>query len=105
MIKIVFHSRIMELEMVGHAGHGKKGKDIVCSAASTLFYTLAESVNNSREMLVEPPVIKDEEGNGLIRCNPKKKYEGNIEIMYWTVLVGLRMLRDKYPENVSLEVL
>ncbi len=105
MIEIVFHSRIMELEMKGHAGHGKKGKDIVCSAASTLFYTLAESLNVSREMLAEPPVIKDEEGNGLIRCNPKKAYDGNIETMYWTVLIGLRTLAQNYPENVSFKVL
>lgn len=36
--------RVTGVFMSGHAGYAKEGSDIVCSAASTLVYTLANSI-------------------------------------------------------------
>lgn len=105
MIHITFKPKTMELTINGHAGHGKKGKDIVCSAISTLFYTLGENLLQSLEMQKETPIIKDEEGGGIICCTPKPEYEGNIALIYRTVLVGMEMVADHYPKNVRFEVL
>ena len=104
MINITFKPDTMELEIKGHAGHGKKGKDIVCSAVSTLFYTLGEALYESVEMLEEAPIFKDEEGEGYLRCTPKKEYEGNIARTYWTILVGMQMIAEQYPKNVKFKV-
>ena len=43
MINITFKPNTYELEITGHAGHDVKGKDIVCAAVSTLFYTLGQA--------------------------------------------------------------
>ena len=104
MIEITFKPKTMEIEINGHAGHGKKGKDIVCSAISTLFYTLGEALYESAEMLKEAPIFKDEEGDGYLCCYPKEEYEGNIARTYWTILVGMQMVAQQYPKNVSFTV-
>ena len=94
----------MELKMSGHAEYAEKGQDIVCSAASILFFTLNEALLQSEEMLEEKPVITYEDGNGLLSCKPKEEYKGNIARTYWTVLVGIEMLARCYPKNVKLKV-
>lgn len=104
MINITFNPETMELAVCGHAGHGKKGKDIVCSAISTLFYTLGESLWHSTSMLYEEPLIKEEEGDGYIVCHPKEEYEANIALIYWTVLNGMQMVAEQYPKNVRFTI-
>lgn len=105
MINITFKPKTMELEIKGHAGYGKKGKDIVCSAISTLFYTLGEALYESSDMLEEAPIFKDEEGEGYLRCTPKEEYEGNIARTYWTILVGMQMVADQYKKHVKFKVI
>jgi uncharacterized protein YsxB (DUF464 family) len=104
MINIVFKPDTLELEVTGHAGHDKKGRDIVCAAISTLFYTLGEALIQSSSMLYEEPLIKDADGEGYIVCHPKEEYVGNIARTYWTILVGMEQIALQYPKNVSFTV-
>lgn len=104
MINITFRPKTMELEVQGHAGHGKKGKDIVCSAISTLFYTLGDSLMQYMDAMEELPIVKDDEGEGYISCKPKEEYEANISLIYWTVLNGIQMVAENYPKNVKFTV-
>lgn len=104
MIKITFKPKTWELELKGHAGFGKKGQDIVCSAVSTLFYTLGEALYDSASMLWEAPIFKDEDGEGYLCCQPIREYEGNIARTYWTILVGMQMIANQYPKNVRFKV-
>lgn len=104
MIQITFKPKTLELSVNGHAGYGKKGKDIVCSAISTLFYTLGEALYESGEMLEEAPIFKDEEGDGYLACTPKAEYAGSIARTYWTILVGMQMMAGQYPKNVKFIV-
>ena len=104
MIQITFKPKTMELEINGHAGHGKKGKDIVCSAISTLFYTLGEALYESVYLLEDAPIFKDEEGEGYLACTPKEEYKDTISRTYWTVLVGMHMVAEQYPQNVKFQV-
>lgn len=104
MINITFKPNTMELIIKGHAEHGKKGKDIVCAAVSTLFYTLGEALWQSSSMLYEEPLIKEEEGDAYIVCHPKEEYEGNIARTYWTILIGMQMIAEQYPKNVKFVV-
>ena len=104
MIEITFKPKTLELKVTGHAGHDKKGRDIVCAAISTLFYTLGEALWQSASMLYEEPLVKDEEGDGYIVCHPKEEYEGNIARTYWTILIGMQSIAEQYPKNVKLVV-
>lgn len=104
MINIAFKPNTFELMITGHAGFGKKGKDIVCASVSMLFYTLGEALYDSIDMLEEAPVFKDEEGEGYLSCIPKKEYEGNIARSYWTILEGFQLLASQYKKNVQFKI-
>ena len=104
MINITFKPKTLELEIQGHAGQGKKGEDIVCSAISTLFYTLGQALIDSEEMLEDKLTFKDEDGNGYLTCKPKEKYKGNIVRSYWTILEGIRLVAENYKKNVKLTI-
>lgn len=104
MVNITFNPQNLELEVTGHAGQDEKGKDIVCSALSMLFYTLADSLNKSEHMLKKHPIIKMEDGNGYIKCKPRKEYQANITLMYWTILNGFQLLAEEYPEYIEFKV-
>lgn len=104
MINIEFNPNTYTLDVTGHAEHGKKGEDIVCSAISTLFYTLAESINNSSYMLKEEMVFNNDDGNGHISCKPKEEYEANISLIFWTILNGFKLMADNYEKNVAMVV-
>ncbi len=105
MIEITFNEKTLELSVSGHAEHGNKGEDIVCSAVSILFYTLAESLTDAKEMLVQNPRIEMEDGNGTISCVPKGMYEANVTLIYWTVLNGFNLLAENYEKNINLVVI
>lgn len=105
MINITFKPKTLELEVKGHAGQNEKGKDIVCSAISALFYTLAQTLLDSEEMLEEAPTIKEENGDGYICCSPKTEYEGNVAIIYRTILIGMQMVAEEYKNFVKFSVM
>ena len=101
MININFNPKTLELEIKGHANQDVKGKDIVCSAISTLFYTLGKTLHESVFMLEEAPIIKYKDGNGYICCAPKVEYEGNVASIYRTILIGLQMVAEDYSNFVK----
>lgn len=105
MIEITFDPKNFELKVEGHAGQAEHGHDIVCSAVSILFYTLAEALTQANDMLQEHPTINIEDGNGYAKCLPKREYEGNIATVYWTVLVGLELLANQYKDYINFTVL
>ena len=105
MINITFNPKDFTLDITGHAEHGKKGEDIVCSAISPLFYTLAQALYESKDMMAEDIIFSDEDGNGHISCKPKAEYEANVSLIYWTILNGFELVAENYKENVKLSVL
>ena len=104
MVDITFNPNTYTLDVTGHAEHGKKGEDIVCAAISALFYTLAESLCNSKAMLTEDVVFSDEDGQGHLSCKPKAEYEANVSLIYWTILNGFNVVAQNYKKNVNFKV-
>ena len=104
MINVKFNPKAFELDITGHAEHGEKGEDIVCSAISTLFYTLGEALYESKAMMAEDIVFSDEDGNGHLSCKPKAEYEANVSLIYWTILTGFDLVAKNYKKFVKLEV-
>ena len=104
MVNITFNPNEFKLEIKGHAGQDEKGHDIVCSALSILFFTLAQSLNLSERMLEESPSIHMEYGNGQVKCQPKAEYVGNISLVYWTIMNGIELLVNEYPQYITFKV-
>ena len=105
MINITFNPKSLELEINGHAEQNEKGKDIVCSAISTLFYTLGQTLYDSEGMLKAAPIVKYNDGAGYIRCYPKEEFEGNIACIYNTILTGIQMVAEEYKNFISFIVM
>jgi uncharacterized protein YsxB (DUF464 family) len=104
MININFIPDKYTVCITGHAEYDEKGKDIVCAAISTLFYTLAESLYDVAHMLDGDMQFSDKEGNGYLKVRPKKEFEANVSLIYWTVLKGFELVAKTYKENVTLRV-
>ena len=92
----------------GHAGYAKAGEpDIVCSACSTLAYTLAQAL---REMEADGALIDFclqhfENGNAEVYAMAKPRSEARLRLhtVAETIYVGLLMLQQKYPDHVKIE--
>ena len=104
MIKIEYDSKKYELSIEGHAEYAEKGNDIVCAAVSTLFFTLGESLTQYRNLLSDLQIEVDTDIPKIF-CKPLKEYEGNIALIYITVLCGLQLLSENYPDNVQIIIL
>ena len=104
MIEIKFNPKELRLSVEGHAGQAEKGKDIVCAAVSILFYTLAQAVTDSADMLEKKPEIWTEDGNGSVSCKPKKAFLATIQRTYWTILTGIELLAEEYKEYINFTV-
>ena len=88
----------------GHASFNEKGKDIVCSAVSILVYTLLNMLKDEEcdeRLKLKREVVRD--GYFCVEVEPfdfsKKRTKGIID----TVIMGLALLYQEYPEHVKLE--
>lgn len=88
----------------GHSEFNEKGKDIVCSAVSILVFTLLNALKNEecdKRLIFRREIVHD--GYFCVEVEPfdfsRKRIEGIIE----TVILGLVLLNEEYPENVKLE--
>lgn len=88
----------------GHASFGEKGMDIVCSATSILVYTLLNMLKDEesdKRLKIRREIVRD--GYFCVEVEPfdfsKERTKGIID----TVIMGLALLNQEYPENVRLE--
>ena len=92
------------VSVVGHAGHGPPGADIVCAGASVLGYALLEALG--REKLAgRLRLLQAHDVTGDIRVTaaPRHASEERIEAIVDTVLAGYELLANRYPEYVRME--
>lgn len=100
MIKIIIKTdedKIIGYNVFGHANFTPKGKDIVCSAVSSITQT---ALLGLKELLKKD--IEFEQDNGLLRVqinNPDK----DSNLVLETMLLGLKEIEKIYPKNVLLK--
>ena len=103
MLTIKLHTdpKVLRLQLCGHAGAGKWGKDIVCAAASILTYTAAASAGQLyREgKLKKAPYIRLLPGDALVEMEAGSEAESLMNV----IRNGYTLLTLRYPENVKLE--
>lgn len=109
MLNVTVNPKEHTFTMTGHAGYAEQGKDIVCSAASILFYTACETVNMVGDEAFEdkPTFNINDSDNGVtayIKCKPKEDFTAVLDTIYQTIYNGYKLLAEVYPNNVSLTV-
>ncbi|RHP23618.1 ribosomal-processing cysteine protease Prp [Eubacterium sp. AF34-35BH] len=78
------------LQVKGHAGYDKPGKDIVCAAVSILIFTFCE-VNKTD---IEVKTYTDDEIT--------VEFDSEVNTDY--VRTGLGFLENEYPNNVNVSI-
>lgn len=105
MIQVVYHRNFHRLSITGHAGAAEPGYDLVCASASILAYTLAANVANmSDNGQVREPVMKMNEGDTEISCNPRHNLKASVTLVFDSVCVGFELLAHDYPQYISYEI-
>lgn len=85
------------LEATGHAGYSVNGDDIVCAGVSTLFYTLANYLDQKG---ADDLTASDGE-NFFIDC--KGLYHDEVvHTAFQMTVFGLMLLEEQYPDNVQV---
>ena len=108
MVKAEFftnkESGSITMKLTGHAGQAEVGKDIVCSAASILAYTVAQALQFMYEEggLKKKPHIKLEPGDTIIVAKPKEETYAEALHTFFVAQVGYHLLAHNYPQYVEL---
>ena len=106
MIHTVFYQKdgTVCMQMQGHAKTAPKGEDLVCAAATTLAYTLAQAVQVLYEQgrLEETPKIQIEDGYAFVSASPNGDSLAETLMVFWVSQVGAYVLEHNYPQAVCL---
>ena len=98
MIKVKIkrsNNKVYELMIKGHANYDDMGKDIVCSAVSTMAIT---TINN---IMALDSSIDYEEDSGYINIRVLKDTEINEKLLNNLVMM-LEELQSQYPKNIEI---
>lgn len=83
----------------GHAGYTEPGKDdIVCASVSTLFYTLA----NYLEQIGAEELYADDSDEFRIECKAFPN-DDTVSTAFDMAVYGLYLLSESYPDNVTVD--
>lgn len=96
----------MELALDGHADYAPAGQDIVCAAVSILTQSLIRALQDMETKYGMAHVEwsgNQAEGRMKIRASVCWANLGTTRAMFETAVTGLRMMAEKYPENIELE--
>lgn len=105
MIHATYYRKYNRLTVTGHAGSAEHGHDLVCASASMLAYTLAANVANMTDNgQVREPIMKLDDGNTEISCNPRHNLKASVTLVFDSVCVGFELLAHDYPEFIKYEI-
>ena len=105
MIEVVYYRESNRVTIRGHAQSAEYGKDLICSAVSTLALTLRANVKVLTDAgYVVNPVTRLESGNAEISCLSKPGYRASVRQIFMSVCVGFQILGIEYPDYISYRV-
>lgn len=108
MVTVKYMPDSYTLKIKGHAGADEIGKDVICAAASTVYYNFCAMLREyPPEAFAKPLVMKmakGKKGVTTVVCEPSKAYETLIDHDVLYALKGFEMLAGNYPEYVNLVV-
>lgn len=106
MLQVKYNRFYNKLTVHGHAGAGKKGEDLVCSAASILVHTLDANVAHMADAGLVHNVVSDiREGDAAISCRAIRGSERIVASTFQSVCVGFEILSSKFPEYISFKIM
>ena len=108
MTKITFYTKsnkYIGFKSEGHAGYEERGKDIVCSAISSITQTCALGII---EVLKLNPKYEVNEENGYLQLRLPENVDEVLfekaQVLFKTTYLALKDLSKGYPSNIKVEV-
>ena len=96
-------SDIMTIEATGHSGYAESGKDIVCSAVSSLMQSLAVGLT---DVVKIPTNIKVDEEFAHMHIEIQDKHDSKMrdaQILMHTTALSLRAVADGYTKYIKIK--
>lgn len=94
-VKIKYDNKKYRIKITGHS--------LVCTAVSTLTYTLAQSLICAQDDRKIRDLRYDLfSGKAFIEVSPEKSYRSEIETMIQTIIIGFELLENRYPEEIKI---
>ena len=87
-----------EIDIKGHAEYGEAGKDLVCCAVSTLFFTLVDNLN---EMPLNHLEINHSNGLGYVKAVTWQENK-TVNTMFDFTIKGFELIAYNFPEYVKV---
>ena len=98
---------ITRYTILGHANYKAHGEDIVCAAVSILGYTALRSIVDVCGLDETEISYKVNEETGFLDfkllINKEDSRMNNTQIVFKTLVVGIKSLIESYPKYVTLE--
>lgn len=93
------------LRVRGHAGAGRRGRDLVCAGVSTVCQGLGRGVQLLEQagLLAQPPRVLLERGRAEISALPRPELRSEAALVFWAAEVSLHALAESFPKYVTLE--
>jgi Protein of unknown function (DUF464). len=97
MIKATFYKdedgTITGFKILGHAGFGHKGNDIVCAAVSALVINTINSIEHFTSDVVD---ITEDEDKGLIEFHVANPISDSAKLLLNSLAFGLQGIENEY---------
>ena len=88
-----------ELYIYGHAGYDEEGRDIVCSAVSSIGYALLGFLENEADDTSEYAYFT-ESGKLVVSANAS----ASVDAAFKMAVIGLRQIAKQYPDHVRVSL-
>ena len=110
MIEVnVSHSeenRVLHITIMGHAGYGNPGEDIVCAAVSALAIGALNSTERLLGINLQP--ISDDGNGGVLSWNiPQESdriLDDQLQLLMKALVESLKMIEDDYHEFINVNI-
>ncbi len=95
---------IQTIEAVGHSGYAESGKDIVCSAVSTLMQSL---ILGLEKVLKITPEVEVDENVPIIKVqvclDMDEDMMSHVQVLMKSTRLGLKDIADSYPKFIKIK--
>ena len=85
--------------VIGHSGYASEGSDIVCAGISILVINTCNSLEELTDREIH--VVTNEE-EGLISCRLKDDPTKQTELLFSSMILGLKNLEEMYGDYIQL---
>ena len=91
---------LKEIEITGHSHFAEKGKDIVCSAVSSLIY--ATLLTLKQMPIINIDFIDNDDQMKIIILDIKNEVKGEIRGISLSLINGLLLIKENYQNNIEI---